>query len=94
MNFNVIAPDSDIELSVDLVPWGLMRRRENIAFLRIRAIAESRGGGFMVEGFDAGSPMGSALRSTRIAPHGRNQTIWVLVADAAYALAHAKFDGA
>jgi hypothetical protein len=31
---------------------GLMRRRENIAFVRISAIEESRGGGF-AEGFDA-----------------------------------------
>jgi hypothetical protein len=86
MSFSVIAPDNDIELSVDLVPLSLIRRRKNIAFLRIRAIAESRGGGFMVEGFVSESPLGSAVRRMRIGPHGRNQSIWVLVANAAYAL--------
>jgi hypothetical protein len=92
MSYNVPALEDGIQVSVDLVPWGLMRRRENIAFLRITAIPESRGGGFMVEGFDTASPMGSVLRTARIAPHGRNQAIWTWIADAAYALSHAKPD--
>jgi hypothetical protein len=78
-------PGDEIHVGVDLVPFGLERRREGIAALRISAIEDD--GGFNVEGFEAGpAGNGSAMRKARIAPHGRNQSIWTLVANAAYAL--------
>lgn len=84
MSANVPIADDDIHVSVDLVPHGLERRRENIAFLRISAMVESRGGGFAIEGFDAGSSLGSTVRTLRIALPDRH-SIWKLVANAAYA---------
>jgi hypothetical protein len=92
MSFDLSKLSGDLFVVVDLVPYGLERRRENIALLRIAAIEEANGGGFTVEGFDAGSPLGSTLRKTRIGPHGRGQSLWLLIANAAYALANAKFD--
>ena len=89
MSFNVPAPDDDIQVSVDLVPFGLPRRRENIAFLRINAIGDTSIGGFMVEGFDAGNGLGSTLRMPRTGPHGSNRSFWLLIANAAYASSHA-----
>ena len=91
MSFDLSKLSGEISFVVDLVPFGLERRRENIAVLRISPIAEPSGG-FMVEGFDTGSPLGSTLRTTRIGPHGNGQSLWLLIANAAYALAHAKFD--
>jgi hypothetical protein len=69
MSSNVPAPDDGIQVSVDLVPFGLPRRRENIAFLRINAIRDTSIGSFMVEGFDAGNGLGSTL-------HGPDWTAW------------------
>jgi hypothetical protein len=91
MSFEPIAGD-DVYVIVDLVPHGLERRRENIALLRISAINEAAGGGFEVEGFDAGSALGSTLRTTRIGPHGKGQSLWLLIANASYALSQAISD--
>jgi hypothetical protein len=68
MSFNAPAPDDDIQVSVDLVPFGLPGRRQNIAFLRVSAIEESSGGGFRVESFGSGNAMSSAMRTARIGP--------------------------
>jgi hypothetical protein len=92
MNFEPTISGDEIIVVVDLVPHGIERRRENIAVLCISAIEESRGGGFQVEGFDAGGALGTTIRTTRIGPHGRNQGLWVLIANAAYALSRAEFD--
>jgi hypothetical protein len=90
MSFDPKAGD-EIHVGVDLVPFGLEHRREGIAALRVSAIEDD--GGFLVEGFEAGpAGNGSAMRKARIAPHGRNQSIWTLIANAAYALSHAKSD--
>jgi hypothetical protein len=91
MSFDLSALIGDIFVAVDLVPFGIERRRENIASLRISAIEEADGGGFLVEGFDTRSP-GSAIRSARIGPHGKGLSIWLLIANAAYALSRANFD--
>jgi hypothetical protein len=81
----------EIHVGVDLVPFGLERRRGGIAALRVIAIEDD--GGLLVEGSEAGpAGTGSAMRKARIAPHGRNQSIWTLIANVAYALNHAKFD--
>jgi hypothetical protein len=91
MNFDPSERGDEIWVGVDLVPFGVEHRREGVATLAIRAIKEERG--FLVEGFEAGpAGNGSAMREARIGPHGRNQSIWVLIANAAYALANAKFD--
>ena len=88
MSFDLSKLSGEICVGVDLVPFGLERRREGIAALRISAIDDC---GFLVEGFEAGpAGNGSAMRKARIGPHGRNQSIWVLIANAAYALARAK----
>jgi hypothetical protein len=45
MSSNVPTADDDIHVSVDLVPWGLLRRRKNIrvhAYQRHRGIGRSR----------------------------------------------------
>jgi hypothetical protein len=85
MSFDLSDPRDEVHVGVDLVPFGLERRREGIASLRIRAIEEDAG--FLVEGFESGpAGNGSAMRKARIGPHGRNQSIWVLIANAAYAL--------
>ena len=91
MSFDLSDLSGDLFIGVDLVPYGLERRREGIAALRISAIEKD--GGFLVEGFESGpAGGGSAMRTTRIGPHGRDQSIWLLIANAAYALANAKFD--
>jgi hypothetical protein len=94
MNFNFSELSSAIVVTVDLVLAGNERNTESIAALRISAIPElSGGGGFRVVGIEAASSGGaSAVRTTRIAAHGRNQGLWLLIANAAYALSHAKFD--
>jgi hypothetical protein len=91
MRFDLTNTSDEVQVGVDLVPFGLEHRREGIAALRIRAIDDERG--LLVEGFEAGpAGNGSAMRKARIALHGRNQSIWTLIANAAYALSHAKFD--
>jgi hypothetical protein len=93
MNFDPSQLNGAIFVTVDIVPAGIERRRENIAALRISAIPEPSGGGFLVAGFETESAVGGyGWRSTRIGPHGRNQALWVLIANAAYALNAAKFD--
>jgi hypothetical protein len=93
MNFNFSELSSAIVVTVDLVLAGNERNTESIAALRISAIPELSGGGFRVVGIEAASSGGaSAVRTTRIAAHGRNQGLWLLIANAAYALSHAKFD--
>jgi hypothetical protein len=62
-----------------------------ISRLRVSAIEDD--GGILIEGFEPGPARnGSTMRKARIAPHGRNPSIWTLIANAAYALSHAKFD--
>ena len=91
MSFDLSDPCDEVRVGVDLAPFGLERRAGGIAALRISAIGDD--GGFLVEGFEAGpAGNGSTIRKARIAPHGRNQSIWTLIANAAYALSHAKFD--
>jgi hypothetical protein len=91
MSFDLSDPCDEVRVGVDLVPFGLERRAGGIAALRISAIGDD--GGFLVEGFEAGpAGNGSAMRQARIAPHGRNQSVWMLIANAAYALSRAKFD--
>jgi hypothetical protein len=91
MNFDPSEVGDEIWVRVDLVPFGLESRREGIAMLAIRAIKDERG--FLVEGFEAGpAGNGSAMREARIGPHCRSQPMWVLIANAAYALSRAKFD--
>jgi hypothetical protein len=93
MNFDLSALNGAIFITLDIVPAGIERRRENIAALRISAIPETAGGGFLVAGFEAESAAGGyRWRRTRIGPHGRNQPIWLLIANAAYALNAAQFD--
>jgi hypothetical protein len=91
MNFDPSELGDEIWVGVDLVPFGLERRREAVATLAIRTNKDGRG--FLVEGFEtepAGN--GSAMREARIGPHCRSQSMWVLIANAAYALSRAKFD--
>lgn len=92
MSVDLSIPRGDIFVIVDIVPASSERRPENIASLRISTVDDSSGGGFLVEGFDAGSATGSAIRTARIGPHGRNQPVWLLIANAAYALNAAKSD--
>jgi hypothetical protein len=92
MCFDPSKLSGEICVVVDLVPYGVERRRENIAVLRISAIPELSGGGFQVEGFDAGNAMGSTIRTTRIGPHGKGLSMWVLIANAAYALSSVGFE--
>jgi hypothetical protein len=91
MSFDLSDSKDAIFVTVELVPFGIQQRREDIAALRI-SLVEEDGGGFLVEGFEAGpAGNGCAMRKARIGPHGRNQSIWVLIANAAYALSHATF---
>jgi hypothetical protein len=91
VNFDLL--NGAIFVTIDIVPAGIERRRENIAALRISAIPESSGGGFLVAGFETQSTAGGyGWRSARIGPHGRNQSPWLLIANAAYALNAAKID--
>jgi len=91
MSFDLPDLCDEVHVGVDLVPFGMERRREGIAALRVSAIGDD--GGILIEGFEAGpAGNGSTIRKARIAPHGRNQSIWTLIANAAYALSHAKFD--
>jgi hypothetical protein len=85
MSFDLSSPDDEVHVELDLVPFGMERSRLGIAALRISVIGDDDG--VLVEGFEA-APVGNgfALRKARIAPHGRNQSIWTLVANAAYAL--------
>ena len=94
MSFDLSALDGDaVMITVDNLPFGNEPRPENIAALRISAIPETAGGGFVVAGFEMKSALGHrAWRRARISPHGRNQDLWTLVANAAYALSRAKFD--
>jgi hypothetical protein len=93
MNFDPSQLNGAVFVTVDIIPAGIERRRENIAALRISAIPEPSGGGFLVAGFETESAAGGyGWRRTRIGPHGRNQALWVLIANAAYALSAAKFD--
>jgi hypothetical protein len=90
MSFDLSDLCGSVHVGIDLVPFGLERRREGIAALRISAIEDD--GGFLVEGFESGpAGGGSSIRKARIGPHGRNQSIWLLIANAAYALAHSAF---
>jgi hypothetical protein len=91
MTFDLSALDGAIFVAVDLVPNGIGPRRENIAALRISAIPETTGAGFLVAGFEAKSALGHYVwKRARIGPHGRNQDLWTLIANAAYALNQAK----
>jgi hypothetical protein len=91
MSFDLPDLCDEVHVGVDLVPFGMERRREGIAALRVSAIGDD--GGILIEGFEAGpAGNGSTIRKARIAPHARNQSIWTLIANAAYALSHAKFD--
>jgi hypothetical protein len=93
MNFNFSELSSAIFVTIDVVLAGNERDCESIAALRISPIPEASGGGFRVVGIEAASANGaSAVRTTRIGAHGRNQGLWLLIANAAYALSHAKFD--
>jgi hypothetical protein len=93
MDSDLSALNGAIFVTIDIVPGGIDRRRENIAALRISAIPETAGGGFLVAGFETeGTAGGYRWRRTRIGPHGRNQSIWLLIANAAYALNAAQFD--
>jgi hypothetical protein len=95
MNFDQPMPGEDIFVVVDLVPFGIERRHENIALLRISVIEDSSGGGFRVEGFEEGpAGYGGTMRKTRIGPHGHGLSLWLLIANASYALSRAKFEGA
>ncbi len=91
MNFDPSEVSDEIWVGVDLVPFGVERRRSGVATLAIRATKDGRG--FLVEGFEAGpAGNGSAMREARIGPHCRSQSLWVLIANAAYALSRVKFD--
>jgi hypothetical protein len=93
MDFDPSQLSGAIFVTIDIVPGGIECRRENIAALRISAIPETAGGGFLVAGFETESATGGyGWRRTRIGPHGRNQSIWLLIANAAYALNAAQFD--
>jgi hypothetical protein len=93
MNFNFSELSGVIFVTVDIVQAGNERDRENIAALRISAIPEPTGG-FLVEGFAAASPAGGYRRiSARIAAQDRRQSIWTLIANGAYALTGAEFEG-
>jgi hypothetical protein len=90
---NVDLLNGTVFVTIDLVAAGIEHRRENIAALRISAIPESSGGGFLVAGLETqGTAGGYGRSSARIGPHGRNQPIWLLVANAAYTLNTAKID--
>jgi hypothetical protein len=90
MNLDPSHLNGAIVISVQFVPAGTEPRCKNVAILRISAISESSGG-FRVVGFE-GAAGRYGWRRTRIGPHGRNQSLWLLIANAAYALNAAKFD--
>ena len=92
MSFDLSALDGDaVIITIDNLPFGSELRRETIAALRITAIPETAGGGFVIAGFETHRVVeGYAWRRTRIGRHGRNQDLWTLIANAAYALNHAK----
>jgi hypothetical protein len=92
MSFDLSGLGSDaVIITVESLPFGTEPRRENIAALRISAIPETAGGGFLVAGFEAKSALGQYVwKRARIGPHGRNQDLWTLIANAAYALNQAK----
>jgi hypothetical protein len=94
MSFDLSGLDIDaVLITVDSLPVGTEPRRENIAALRISAIPETAGGGLVVAGFEVTSALGHrAWRRARISPHGRNQDLWTLIANAAHGLVHATFD--
>jgi hypothetical protein len=94
MSFDLSALDGDaVIITIDNLPFGSELRRETIAALRITAIPETAGGGFVIAGFETKSASRHyTWTRARIGHHGRNQDLWTLIANAAYALDHAKFD--
>jgi hypothetical protein len=94
MSFDLSALDGDaVIITIDNLPFGSEPRPETIAALRLSAIPETAGGGFVIAGFETHRVLeGYAWRRGRIGRHGRNQDLWTLIANAAYALGHAKFD--
>jgi hypothetical protein len=92
MSFDLSALGGDaVMITIDNLPFGSEPRPENIAALRISAIPETAGGGFVIAGFEANSALGHfTWTRARIGRHGRNQDLWTLIANAAYALNHAK----
>jgi hypothetical protein len=92
MSFDLSALDGDaVIITIDDLPFGNEPRAQNIAALRITPLPETAGGGFLVTGFEAKSALGQYVwRRGRIGRHGRNQDLWTLIANAAYALNHAQ----
>jgi hypothetical protein len=78
MSFDLSALDGDaVIITIDNLPFGSEPRPETIAALRITAIPETAGGGFVIAGFETHRVLGAyAWRRARIGPHGRNQDIW------------------